>query len=67
MTHGKCLTLSDTAALLAKPTLHTKEAAFLLSVSPRTVERYLNEGKLQFRSTPGGHRRTLTSSILKYL
>jgi excisionase family DNA binding protein len=67
MTHGKHLTLTDTAALLAKTTLHTREAAFLLDVSPRTVERYLNEGKLAFRTTPGGHRRTLTASLLKHL
>jgi len=67
MTHGKQLTLTDTAALLAKPTLQTREVAALLSVSPRTVERYLNDGKLAFRTTPGGHRRTLTASLLKHL
>jgi len=67
MTHGKRLTLTDTAALLAKPTLHTGEAAFLLAVSTRTIERYLNDGRLAFRTTPGGHRRTLTASLLKHL
>jgi len=47
--------------------LQTREVAALLSVSPRTVERYLNDGKLAFRTTPGGHRRTLTQSLLRYL
>ena len=30
MTHGKQLTLTDTAALLAKPTIQTREVAALL-------------------------------------
>ena len=67
MTHGKRLTLTETTELLKKSTLQTREVAALLSVSPRTVERYLNDGKLAFRTTPGGHRRTLTASLLKHL
>ena len=67
MTHGKRLTLTETTELLKKSTLQTREVAALLSVSPRTVERYLNDGRLAFRTTPGGHRRTLTASLLKHL
>jgi excisionase family DNA binding protein len=67
MTHGKHLTLTDTVSLLAKATLYTSEAAFLLAVSPRTVERYLETGKLAYRTTPGGHRRILTESVRRYL
>lgn len=67
MTHGRSLTPFETTELLSKTTLQTREVAALLSVSPRTVERYLNDGKLVFRTTPGGHRRTLTSSLIKYL
>ena len=67
MTHGKILSLSETSGLLAKATLLTGEAARLLSVTPRTIERYLNAGKLDYRTTPGGHRRILTGSLMKYL
>ena len=67
MTHGRSLSHYETTELLKKSTLQTREVAALLSVSPRTVERYLNDGKLAFRTTPGGHRRTLTQSLLRYL
>lgn len=53
--------------LLRKTKLRREEAAFLLDVTPRTVDRYMTEGKLDFKPTPGGHRRPLTESVKKYL
>ena len=37
--------------------LFTREVAELLQVSPKTVSRWAQEGKLPFRRTLGGHRR----------
>lgn len=53
--------------LLQKTKLLKEEAAFLLEVTPRTVERYMTDGKIAFTKTPGGHRRPLTESVKKYL
>ena len=42
----------------ASPTwLKTSEAAQRLHVSPKTVARWANEGRLAHRRTLGGHRR----------
>lgn len=57
----------DPNALLQKTKLRIEEAAHLLDVTPRTVDRYMTEGKLDFKRTPGGHRRPLTESVKKYL
>lgn len=57
----------DPNELLRKVKLRREEAAFLLEVSPRTVDRYMTEGKLEFKNTPGGHRRPLTESVKRYL
>jgi excisionase family DNA binding protein len=57
----------DQNELLRKSKLRTDEAAFLLDVAPRTVERYMEQGKIQFIRTPGGHRRALTESVKRYL
>lgn len=57
----------DPNELLRKTKLRREEAAFLLEVSPRTVDRYMTEGKLDFKPTPGGQRRPLTESVKKYL
>lgn len=57
----------DPNELLKKTKLNKDEAAFLLEVSPRTVDRYMAEGKLAYKRTPGGHRRPLTESLKKYL
>ena len=35
----------------------TAEAARKLKVSPKTVARWAKEGKLEYQSTLGGHRR----------
>jgi excisionase family DNA binding protein len=37
--------------------LRTTEVASLLNVSPKTVSRWAQEGKLPFLRTLGGHRR----------
>ena len=37
--------------------LRTSEVASLLQVSPKTVSRWAQEGKLPFLRTLGGHRR----------
>lgn len=57
----------DPNELLQKTKLTKGEAAFLLDVTPRSVERYMEEGKLDFWRTPGGHRKPLTESVKKYL
>ncbi|MGL4296283.1 MAG: hypothetical protein ACRCTG_11245 [Aestuariivirga sp.] len=60
-------TMYDPNELLSKTKLRTDEAAFLLDVTPRTVENYMTTGKIEFKLTPGGHRRPLTESVKKYL
>lgn len=58
----------DERALLKKNRLMTEEAAYLLGVTPRTVRRYMQEGKIEFqRMLVGGKRTLLTESIKKYL
>ena len=37
--------------------LQTSEAAARLHVSPKTVTRWANQGRLEHRRTLGGHRR----------
>ena len=41
----------------SRPWLRTSQAAARLHVSPKTVSRWANEGRLQHRRTLGGHRR----------
>lgn len=43
------------------------EAAELIGVSTRTVERMMDRGQLGFRRTPGGQRRLYRSSVEEYL
>lgn len=57
----------DEKALLKKIKLLPEEAAFLLGVKPRTVRRYMTEGKLAYGITLGGHRRPLTQSVKKFI
>ncbi len=57
----------DPNELLKKTKLNRYEAAFLLEVTPRTIDRYMTDGKLAYKPTPGGHRRPLTESVKKYL
>lgn len=57
----------DPNELLKKTRLRIEEAAELLEVTPRTVHRYLEAGKLVNKPTPGGQKRVLTSSVEPYL
>jgi excisionase family DNA binding protein len=57
----------DPNVLLQKTKLRIEEAAELLDVTPRTVNRYMTDGKIAFTRTPGGHRRPLTESVKKYI
>jgi excisionase family DNA binding protein len=41
-------------ALLLKYLLRINEAAILLDVTPRTVRRYIEQGKIEYKLTPGG-------------
>lgn len=59
--------LYDPNVLLKKTKLRVEEAAELLDVASRTVQRYMRDGKIAFTSTPGGQRRLLTNSVRKYL
>ena len=59
--------MTDFQALLSKTTLRIDEAAILLDVTPRTVHRYLEDGKLEFKLTPGGRKKVITESVKKYL
>ena len=60
-------TIYDPNALLNKTRLLREEAAFLLEVSPRTIDHYLQNGKIDFKLTPGGRRRVLTESLKRFL
>lgn len=57
----------DPNELLQKTKLRIEEAAELLEVTPRTVQRYLDAGKLTPSFTPGGHRRVKTDEVKRYL
>lgn len=48
---------------LSEYTLDTAEAAALLGVSPDTLRRYADDGKIEFRRTLGGHRRFRPAEI----
>jgi excisionase family DNA binding protein len=43
--------------------LRTAQVAALLSVSPKTVSRWAQEGRLPYLRTLGGHRRYLDAEI----
>lgn len=57
----------DPNVLLRKTKLLREEAAFLLEVTPRTVDNYMSSGKIQYILTPGGHRRVVTQSVKRFL
>jgi excisionase family DNA binding protein len=44
-----------------------REAAELLEVSARTIQRMMDRGQLAFRRTPGGTRRVRRSSLEEYV
>lgn len=45
----------------------TKEAADILNVSQRTVQNWVDQGKLQSIITAGGHRRILREEVTRFL
>jgi excisionase family DNA binding protein len=59
--------MDEIKVLLLKPCLRIDEAAIVLDVTPRTVQRYLDSGKLTPLVMPGGHRRVKTIEIKRYL
>ncbi|MDF0674346.1 MAG: hypothetical protein P0120_08395 [Nitrospira sp.] len=67
MTKRKETVEYDAEALLRKNKLTRHEAAFLLEVTPRTVDNYMRDGKIEYTRTPGGQRRPLTESVKRYL
>lgn len=50
----------ETEAVYMKPS----EVARILHVSPKTVDRWANEGRIACIVTLGGHRRFLRSDVL---
>jgi excisionase family DNA binding protein len=59
--------MTEIKVLLLKPCLRIDEAAMVLDVTPRTVQRYLDSGKLTPVRMPGGHRRIKTVEIMRYM
>lgn len=57
--------LSDGA--MADDWLSVGEAARLVGVSRSTIDRYINEGKLQAKRLPSGHRRVRREDALRLL
>jgi excisionase family DNA binding protein len=51
------------ASIEAPGYLRTAEVADILYVSPKTVSRWVKEGKLPFMKTLGGHRRYPAAKI----
>ena len=58
MLHQRTRPLPD-----AEPFLHTSQLADLLHVSPKTIARWANDGRLPHQRTPGGHRRSPEPAI----
>jgi excisionase family DNA binding protein len=44
--------------------LRSGEVAELMGISPKTVSRYANEGRLPFQRTLGGHRRYPAAEVM---
>jgi excisionase family DNA binding protein len=59
--------MSEIKSLLLKPCLRIDEAAILLDVTPRTIHRYLDEGKLTPVLDPAGRKRVRTDDVKRYL
>jgi excisionase family DNA binding protein len=59
--------MSEIKILLLKPCLRLDEAAILLHVTPRTVQRYMDQDKIEYITTPGGQRRVVTESIKRFV
>jgi excisionase family DNA binding protein len=59
--------MTDFEALLSKPLLRINEVAILLGVTPRTIHKYLDDGRLTPVLDPGGRKRVRTEDVKKYL
>lgn len=59
--------MSEIKVLLLKPCLRTDEAAILLDVTPRTIRRYVEEGKLETKPALGRQIRIVTDSVKRYI
>ena len=57
----------DPNVLLQKTKLRIEEAAQLLDVTKRTVQRYLESGKFTPLLTPGGQRRVRMEDVKRYM
>ncbi len=55
----------DTPETLAADYLTPGDVARLLCVTPRTVSRWADEGRISHILTLGGHRRFLRSDVLR--
>lgn len=58
--------MTDLKHLLLKPRLRLDEATLLFDVSPRTVQRLMDEGKIEFTRLPSGQWGALTESVKTY-
>jgi excisionase family DNA binding protein len=58
MLHQRTRPLPD-----AESFLHTSQVAHILHVSPKTVARWANDGRLPCQRTLGGHRRDPEQAI----
>ena len=54
-------------SLRSKTLLRVDEVAILLNVTPRTVQRYLESGKLRSVEGPGGRKRVRADDVKQYL
>lgn len=59
--------MNEIKSLLLKPCLRVDEAAILLDVTPRTVHKYLEDGRLTPVLDPAGRKRIRTEEILRFL
>ncbi len=57
----------STPETLAADYLTPRDVAHLLCVTPRTVSRWADEGRISHITTLGGHRRFLRADIAKLL
>jgi len=61
------MTLSDKHYEPLPDTLTTRETGKLLEASVRTIQLWVEDGRLKAWKTPGGHRRVLRSSVEEML
>jgi excisionase family DNA binding protein len=62
---GLVFAIREYGALATEVLVKPREAAYLLSVDPKTVTRWANKGKIVCIRTLGGHRRYPMSEIIR--